>query len=112
MVDLPSYDYLFSRFVKGDWGKNQITNPNEIVRQISMFLIETEKKNIALSKEQLCMYINEIYTADVTRILKPNHRIYALRTIANLEKRSGILLQTPYFDELYDFFDIEFTDFI
>ena len=45
---MPSYDYLYSRFVKGDWGKNPITNPNLIAKSLSQFIVETDIKKITL----------------------------------------------------------------
>ena len=47
-IDLPSYDSLYSRFVKGDWGKDPITNPNLIAKSLSQFIVETDRKKITL----------------------------------------------------------------
>ena len=41
-VDLSAYDILFKRFVRGEWGRRLVRNPQTIATNISKFLIRTE----------------------------------------------------------------------
>ena len=50
-IDLAAYDYLFARFIRGEWGNRIIKNPETIARTISKFLVQTENLNITLTKE-------------------------------------------------------------
>ena len=50
-IDLAAYDYLFARFIRGEWGSKKINNPETIASTISKFLVQTEKLNITLTKE-------------------------------------------------------------
>ena len=50
-IDLVAYDYLFARFIRGEWGSQNISNPEIIASIISKFLVQTENLNITLTKE-------------------------------------------------------------
>jgi len=37
-LDLPSFDFLFERFIKPDWGKKVLRNPLDVSKKITDFI--------------------------------------------------------------------------
>ena len=53
-IDLPSFDLLFERFVKGDFGTERMNNPRttlQLTDQIVEFIKLTDELKISLNKE-------------------------------------------------------------
>jgi len=106
-VDLPSYDLLLDRFVKGDWGHEKPRSPVQMAQRVVEFLQITQDLNITLNKEQLCKLVLECY-GEVVEMAPPYTRIEAIATVANIEKKSCLVIgQEAYLDDLHDFYERE-----
>lgn len=59
-VDLPSFDFLFNRFINGDWGASKPKYAPQAVAKVVEFISVTNGLEITLNKEQLCKLV-EMY---------------------------------------------------
>jgi hypothetical protein len=82
-IDIPSYEMLFRRFVKGDWGSNLKLRPKKpfkAVEQMVDFIAATNWHDISLNEEQLKMLVINLlnpYSKPEQRLLLPYTRIRA-----------------------------------
>jgi hypothetical protein len=84
-IDLPAFDLLFDRFVKLDWGSNfKARNPLAVSKVVTEFMKEIHNLKFALTKEQLCKLVLELY-GTVLEVTPPYNRLDALLTVAELE---------------------------
>ena len=69
----------------------------------------TKDLGFALSKEQLCKLVLEYYGDELVHVTPPYQRFEALNIIAQIEAKSASTIQqTPYYDEMHEFYVQEY----
>ena len=109
-IDMPSYEMLFRRFTKGDWGsdlKQRPKKPFKAVENIVEFITLTNLLGVTLNREQLCVLVMHLlgpFIPSQHKLLMPYARIKAFLEIAKAEQRTCKMIQSAFIDELEDLF--------
>ena len=113
-VDLVSFDYILAELIKNEASKSG--DDDEVVEDreehIEEFLLETLRKKVTPTKEQLCLITDLFCTEEKLIKLTIKSRLSLLSSIARLEYNyCQVMSHVPYLDELHDYYEREVDDF-